>query len=480
MVLHPAKPESKGGRKRYFVAIALIASALFILAGSAAPATAAHTTQAQAEVQNGYQPEPTMNSNITWNTFYNGWSPLEYNNGTANMTLNTQESSIYANPISINPTDIQGITGTYLPASNTSNWQRAGGTVAKTGQVIHLYNNSGRITLKTNGSNWGNSQIPYHLIIPITKLPSNNPQYDYITLIANMTGQTITGESQYLYLANATNAETYGNPAYKTAQIHGTGTTFQSLSLAMLKNTSKYGNFGPSDNSLIKLGMVIIMPNGTGADTFGITLDALFISETPIYLGSNSTTAEVVNGTGNIRLTNFSPNFAWTDIRNNGYTVATSQLMQNPTIQHVSINNGIYTQQATYQGQFQLPTAPDLTYGTANISVPLTISGKQYEVATLNGASYLPQIQNRTNGTFTFATVNANNPNTLILEVQFTTQQWDASSGAPSFFSIAGLEYYWWVGLIGLFCSIGLGSFALSHFSGDEEGLRIPKGKFGR
>ena len=30
------------------------------------------------------QPTPVMNSNITWSTYYNGWNPLEYNNGSGN------------------------------------------------------------------------------------------------------------------------------------------------------------------------------------------------------------------------------------------------------------------------------------------------------------------------------------------------------------------------------------------------------------
>ena len=52
------------------------------------------------------QPNPTLNTNITWSTFHKGWNPLEYSNGSGNLTLETGMSSIYANPISVNPADL--------------------------------------------------------------------------------------------------------------------------------------------------------------------------------------------------------------------------------------------------------------------------------------------------------------------------------------------------------------------------------------
>ena len=110
----------------------------------------------------------------------------------------------------------------------------------------------------------------------------------------------------------------------------------------------------------------------------------------------------------------------------------------------------------------------------------MSIAGNQYEVANLNGISYLSAITTLKNGTFVFGTINPNAQNTLILETEFTAQQWNASTSAPSFFSVQGLEYYWWVGLIGLMSVIGLGAAASTHFSGEEENLKIPKGKFGR
>ena len=195
--------------------------------------------------------------------------------------------------------------------------------------------------------------------------------------------------------------------------------------------------------------------------------------------GTHTITALATSG-GQDSIQSLSPNFLWTSIQNEGYTEAVSQPMQNETVQQSSINDGQYTEQATYQGIFQLPATPDLTYSTANITVPLTLPGQQYEVANLNGASYLTEIQQKANGTFTFATVNPNSQNSLILEVEFSTAQWDASSAPPSFFSLAGLEYYWWAALIGLMGLVGLGGVAIAHFGADEQSLRVPKGRFGR
>ena len=154
--------------------------------------------------------------------------------------------------------------------------------------------------------------------------------------------------------------------------------------------------------------------------------------------------------------------------------------MQNPIESQSQISSSTYIEQATYQGTFYTPTAPDLTYTNSNITLPVNIAGNQYEVANLNGISFLSTLQTKDNGTFSFGSINPNNQNTLILEVEYTASQWNASTNAPSFFSIQGIEYYWWVGVIGLLSIVGLGAAASSHFNGAEENLKVPKGKFGR
>ena len=89
--------QEKGWKAHLLVVAVVVASVLFILT-SAAPAV--QTVMAQpSTASNGYQPEPTMNSNVTWSTFYNGWNPLEYTTGTGNATLNAELSTLSDNPI---------------------------------------------------------------------------------------------------------------------------------------------------------------------------------------------------------------------------------------------------------------------------------------------------------------------------------------------------------------------------------------------
>jgi hypothetical protein len=223
----------------------------------------------------------------------------------------------------------------------------------------------------------------------------------------------------------------------------------------------------------------MIIPKAPSADTWTLNIFAYAITSYPISLGENATGSPQTEMHGDAQLTQFNPTSA-ASVYNNGYSIALSQPMQNITEQQTSINDGTFTEQATYQGIFTLPSAPDLEYSASNITVPLAIPGSQYEVANLNGASYLSSIQTHTNGTFSFGTVNPNQQNSLVLEVKYTSAQWDASSSAPSFFTLAGIEYYWWVAVLGLMGLIGLGSLAISHFGGTEETLRVPKGKFGR
>ena len=223
----------------------------------------------------------------------------------------------------------------------------------------------------------------------------------------------------------------------------------------------------------------IHMPSTTATTIENMTITGMALSTTAHSLGIKNNSQMTATLT-TAHLSQFTPNFPWTKITKNGYTVAVSQSMQNETESQSSIISGNYIEQATYQGTFSLPTAPDLSYSETTITMNMSIPGTQFEVANLNGISYLSQIQTKTNGTFTFGTVNPNQQNSIILETKFTASQWNASTSAPSFFSVQGLEYYWWVGLIGLMSVIGLGAAASSHFSGEEENLKIPKGKFGR
>ena len=462
----------QGGTKRILAAIAIIAAALFILV-AAAPAAAPESSMQPAASVSNYTPAPTMNTNVTWSIFHSGWNPLKYSNGTANTTLNTVLSAIYANPISANPVDLQS---TYLTNSNatgtpfnSSHLAVAAGAVGGSVQTQSYANGIYTLTQNTsaNAPNYAGWFLPG--FISDTQLPSNNMAFDYITTAFSLSGPAMTGVSATLVTWNSTaNSASVANTT-----IHPGQSIWESAPLSDFKGA----NFNTTVSSSFKPNLELDLPEHAST-TYTIKINAFMITVTPLYLGNNASGPEYI--AINPKLATLSPDFLWQDINNNGYTVATSQPMQNVTEQQTSINDGSYTEQATYQGIFELPTAPDLSYSATNITVPLTISGAQYEVANLNGVSYLSSIQSKTNGTFFFTTVNPNSQNSLVLEVKYTTAQWDSSSSAPSFFSLAGIEYYWWVAVLGVMGLIGLGSVAISHFGGAEETLRVPKGKYGR
>ena len=481
--------QEKGWKAHLLVVAVVVASVLFILT-SAAPAV--QTAMAQpSTASNGYQPEPTMNSNITWSDFQNGWAPLEYNNGTANLTLNTEISSIYPNPFSINASDIQAaqfnqpIGGMYW--NNTASYYE---TPPADGQVQHFYsstiNGEPAITYGINGTSQIAQEMHTGFQVLWSTLPSNNYQYDYFTIKGFITGTSAFGP--HIVIINQTspiNAYYYReqitsvNESAAAVSPQTTLTTGQSFYYSI--PLSAFANISNTKSQ----GVSVAIEYNTPIETTGpscTTITGMALTTYPMSLGPTTLNKASIAtaAVGNALTESFDPTYTWKDIAGSGYTVSTSQPMQNLNTEQTPITNGIYTEEATYQGTFNLPTAPDLSFANTNVSVPLSIPGSQYQVANLNGVSYLTDIQARDNGTFSFGTANPNNQNSIVLEVEYTTAQWDASSSPPSFFSLAGLEYYWWATLIAIMSFVGLGSVALSHFGADEEGLRIPKGKFGR
>ena len=482
---------SKMHTKAIFGGLGLVIfSALIVLIMMAPSGAVMNEQQATAAATQpvSYIPNPTMNANITWSTFYNGWNPLEYSNGTANLTLNAQESTFYQNPISVNPADIQSSSFKETLGTSGIYWNKTYNTYG--GNLGTLSPGAGKLTMVTSSSNTSGVQSKLYWNISEAYIPSSNPQYDYVTILYTST-QTGTG-SAYINTAigngskdaalgatgeivqneTATESTHYGEPT--------TGTVFESMQASDFVN-----NF---DSGYMQIGLSQNLPETTtnGAITVNTTILGLMLTSNPVSLGTftNATGQHPITGMetadGQDVASAFNPDFSWSSITNNGYSVAVSQPLQNTTESQSSISSGSYIEQATYQGIFSLPSTPDLTYSATSISVNLTTPGSQYEVANLNGISYLTTLQTKNNGTFVFATVNPNQQNSLILEIEFTASQWNASTAAPSFFSVAGIEYYWWVGVIGLLSIVGLGAAASSHFSGEEENLKVPKGKFGR
>ena len=464
--------------------LAVIFSLVMVLTMISAPAVqiSSNASPEVAASTGSYIPNPEINSNITWSTFYNRWSPLEYSNGTSNLTLNTDMSNIYANPISVNPSDIQANhTLTYdKMGTMTSNWTSDiiiagawnGGSVATTSIQ------DGHYIITANTSKSAASSPSYTMKVPLSTFPSTNPSYDYLTIIYGLSGTPLTGAYLQTMLGNGTSNH------FLSATTQAEGNNYFSLSLAQLQKnfnyTPSFNTSGEYKASELTIQIYFNLPTTTTDSEYTMTIYGMAFTDYPLTLGENATGNIISQSGSTAHLSTLAPSFQWSSIINDGYTVSVSQSMQNPTTQQTSINNNNLIEQGTYQGYFELPTAPDLSFSNTNITLQMSLSGKQYEVANLNGISYLSSIQAKSNGTFSFGTVNPNSQNTIILEVEFTASQWNASSTAPSFWSIQGLEYYWWLGVVGLLSFIGLGSLAASHWGGTEENLKIPKGKFGR
>ena len=186
-----------------------------------------------------------------------------------------------------------------------------------------------------------------------------------------------------------------------------------------------------------------------------MTLDYLSITSSPMYLGASTTNNEITNGSGLIHLSTFSPDFSWKSI-DNGYTVAVSQSPQNLTTQQSEISgNPSYVEQVTYEGNYFLPTAPDLSYSSSVISEKFNVSTSQTTVLDINGLSLLNTISGK-NGTITLMTVNPNQKTTLIQIVDYTSTQWTTVSGPPGFFSVNGILYYFDEIVLGIIAVVGL------------------------
>ena len=472
-------------KKTIIAGSVILISFLFILMAFAPALSGAGQIGQPAVAEKSYIPNPTLNTNITWNTFYHGYKPLEYNNGTGNQTLNTGLSTFYKNPISVNPAQIiangtleNDKLGTETGIwENTSSWTNHSNT--NDTSYAKIATSNGHIEIEGDTSPEAGTNAQFGTYIQIANYPSNNLQYDYITIIYGLSGTAITGVNGVITLWNST---AYGSQIGSTIYPGEVGYISENLAQFQKDNgySTTFNTTGTGTSTDMEINPALNMPESTTTEDYTLTIYGLAFTSYPMTLGTNSTGKVVSQSTGNAELSSFAPSFPWTEVVNNGYSVAVSQTMQNITESQTSISDGSYIEQATYQGTLELPTAPGLTYGNTNISLNMTLPGKQYEVATLNGASYLSEVQAKDNGTYYFGTVNPNTPNSMILEAKYTASQWDASTHAPSFFTLRGLEYYWWVGVIGGLSIIGLGAAASAHWGGEEDDLKVPKGKFGR
>ena len=420
------------------------------------------------------QPNPTLNTNVTWSVFHNGWNPLEYSNGTANLTLNTAYSSLYANPINVNPLDIKGSIQNYTKriANSTTNleWNEinplgewAGGSRGGVGggAVFTLSNTSGLVQFTLNTSAASANEQGAGICIDTASLPSTNLQYDYLTASAEITsGTLITGLNLSIGLNSAHTNRTEAHIIYTDATQ---SPLYMSVPLSQYAADIGYNTSG---TYYPRLDVLLNVPQSTTATTYTVEIGDFAITTYPNSLGtatSNGSISTITNIVGNAHLTSFSPAFSWTEVDNSGYSVATSQSLQNLTTQQSAINSLGYVEQVEYQGQFMLPTAPDLTYGPANITEHFNVSTSQTQVLDINGVSYLSTISGKNNTVRLLSSTEPNSQTQFLQIVDYTQSQWTSISSPPGIFTLAGIEYYWEEFIIAILAIVGVGAGAASR-----------------
>lgn len=452
---------------------AIIGTAMFLLSGgisfAATPAGPTHI-----------QPDPTLNVNATWSTFNSSWNPLEYYNGTSYNNLSTSTSNYYANPITINPTDIiakgalQNEPTGAIYWNNTAEWSWAGGlTATNQSRSISSTTSNGITQITLTDSITGNiSNTPYAILsIPINDYPSDNPAYDYITTISELTAPTNSHATMNILIAN--NSGDYGTPQKINSPPNQPLTIEHNLIYPSATFNTSAGN---GYSNFARIQPILYLPNPTITGTYTITIYAFSMTSYPLTYGTNYTGAAITSSIGNLKLSSFAPSFKYKEISDNGYTVAVSQSLQDLTTQQNAISSGNYIEQVEYQGDFALPSAPDLSYGPANLTEQFNVSTSQTQVLDINGVSYLSTISGK-NGTIQL--LSPANPNSQIQFLQivdYTQSQWNTISNSPGLFTLAGIEYYWWIAVGGLATLIGLGA-AAKHAGTKADQERIRRGR---
>ena len=469
-------------------AMAIIIAILFMIM-PAAGAIQAEPAQAASSIQ----PNIELNSNATWNTFYNSWTPLEYEvNSTANATLPANLSSFYQNPISVNPGDIiapgilqnNAVGGVYW---NTSTVLGPGGTTLTVDNVtFSTYNiTTNGVTEKqeeadiigaTTGADAGQG-----IIVKAANYPSQNPAYDYLTII--ISASTTGGANAQVNIVNSTGVQIQIGTSITS------GTEYLSMNLQEIEDKYHIGlntTAGTGYSSQIQVLDHITVPSGAPVSKDYTTLTGLAMSTSPYILGYNSTGSAITSGIGNIEMAKFSPqNFKYTEIANGGYSVAVSQPLQKETETQTPLS-GSYTEQVEYSGTLGNMSGPGLSFSPANITISQDIPQKQIQVLEVNGVSYISGMNaTGSNKTMLIMSANPGTTYTTIDITDYTTSQWQSISSPAGFFQnpsawIEGGIFSALIVVVGFLGFKGLGKTLSGDKANEENHARILNGKKGR
>lgn len=442
-----------------------------------------------ANLQNGYvpfgvEPNPTLNGNVTWSTFYSGWNPLEYSNGTGNQTLNASLSQFYINPLNIDPANIiapgvlQGDKVAGKVWDNMTSW--AGHSSATGGSVINYgiatVNGQQAFYFNINASGAAYNGVYATYDIPFTSLPSSNLNYSYLTIAGSLTiSSSLTGAQASLVVGNGSSANQaikVVNGTAETAVQSSIGTNYITPGQAFYVSMplGDIAQFTAKNSPQLVFQPNLGMPQSSGGAVMNLTITGMALTTASLTVGTqlNKGTVSTPTGTyGNINLRTLSPDYNFNEIANGGYTAAISQNLSqagNATVATASITQGNYIKQAIYSGNLELPTAPGLIYQGFNLSQRMGVPGGQYQALSINGASYLNSIAKKNSSyEFNITGINPNAATSYFSVVDYTQAQWDSISSPPGLFSIAGWEFTWYelVSLIGSILGLTGGGIAV-------------------
>jgi hypothetical protein len=468
---------TKGTLKILIPSFAILTALIFLMSPVQAAQQSASPLVATSV---NYQPNPSLNANVTWSTFNSSMSWNEYLNSTGHPGyINAEPSISYKNYISINPSDIiapkilqndtlgksninWGATNTTAPSSTPTNitdslqYKTIGGV-----PEVTLYANA----TSTHGAGVVDATFP----IEAPDYPSQNLQYDYLTAIFSVNIPASSGAIGQIFVNNAT---AYG---YITPQVTS-GTYYITENLLQFEKSINYAETfnttaGDGYSAKLFIGPQLNIPSGAPAGTYSITLNALAFTRYPITFGSNAS-GTITQNAGNLQLSVFHPDINNVSIVNGGYSEALSQELSNInyTATQTPISSGNYIEQVGYQGTFSFPSEPDLTYTGANFTLPLSVPGSQFQALDVNGVSYLSNIGNKTNGTVVLlSSPNPTSSTSYLAYIDFTASQWQTISSPPGFFSIAGIEYYWFIAIGAIASLLGLaGAVRHAHTKADQ------------
>ena len=448
--------------KNTFLTVFAISIALIFL--MAPVGAASHSISPAASTSNNYQPIPTLNTNVTWSTYNSSWGELEYYNGTGYQNLSAYPNSNIENPITVNTGDIV--------ANGSLQNDKVAGTIWNTKTPTVVNNEPGTGAVATAGtSTIGGVTEPYISLntsaagedsafmsnapnIGVSQLPSNNLQYDYITYGATLSGPNITGVYAYLGIYNGT------TNTFNGLTIHPGQSIYASMSFAYLQQLNGGKGFNTTGTGAATeylLQPYIYVSQSTTSGTFTLTINSIALTQYPYLLGENATgsTQNIIKGEAH--LSTFKPTAQMT-IYKNGYTVAVTQQPQNLTSTQTPITSGNYIEQVQYSGTFQLPSAPDLSYGYSNITFPMTVPASQVQVLTVAGNSYINALGNKTNGTVQLISgLDPTSPTSYYAIVEYTASQWQSISHPAGFFTYDGIAYYYWLAIGAIASLLGLG-----------------------